>query len=290
MDRGRAQVGQTQLNKPSWWEPFYQFSTSRFAWVLGLALIAFPILGAGIVSINTSVHLKDLLPRASNLLESYGWLQNEIGPLVPVEVVVQFPLGPNDERADKQMVARAAVVEQLRKEIERLDSSGGTIAATTFAPDLPLESGARGAMLRRVVGRHLVANQDRLDELGFLRHDESHELWRISTRVSSDQRDYAVFLSELQQTVDRFSARARPATRASRRAHGKSLWGDSLDSNGTAPVAGRHVSEFCLGVRADWRHHDCALTATHRRSIVDDPQRVPHAPCVWIDGIGWASC
>ena len=197
------------FGKNEWWEPLFRFATQRWGVVLGAAALLFPLLIFGLARTNTSVHTKDLLPKASNLLSSYGWLQEKIGPLVPVEVVMSFPEDRSDETR-KTMVSRAAMVEALRQRIEKLEMSGGCIAATTFAPELPLGSGARNTMLRRVVDRHLAKNRDRLVDIGFLRDDVSGDqptsLWRISTRVSSEQSDYSVFLSELEKTVEGYLA------------------------------------------------------------------------------------
>ena len=207
-----------------WWEPLFLYATSKWQLVLGVAALGVPVLALGLSQTNTSVHIKDLLPQASNLLTSYGWLQDKIGPLVPVEVVLSFPsetevsetevsetgdrdktvVGSSKRSTDKEMVRRAAIVEMLRQRIDELEQSGGTVAATTFAPELPLEPGVRNVMLRRVVGRHLAKNRDRLVDVGFVRNDEDGELWRISTRVSSDQQDYSVFLNELDATVADF--------------------------------------------------------------------------------------
>jgi len=209
--KARPKKRTANLGENEWWEPLFRFATRRWATVLGVAALVFPLLILGLAKTNASVHIKDLLPKASHLLASYGWLQEKIGPLVPVEVVVSFPEDAALS-ADKAMVSRAAMVEALRQRIEKLEMSGGCIAATTFAPELPLGAGGRNLMLRRVVGRHLAKNRDRLVEVGFLKDDTSGEhplsLWRISTRVSSEQSDYSVFLGELEQTVKDYLAEA----------------------------------------------------------------------------------
>lgn len=183
-----------------WWDPVFRFSTRWHTQILAVSAIGLALLACGLTQINASVHLKNLLPESSNLLQSYDWLQNQIGPMVPVEVVLQFP---HDEAAEaKETFRRAKTVEALRREIESLERSGGTVAATTFAPELPTGSGVRNTTVRTLVARRMHSNLDEYRKLGFVGEDESHQLWRVSTRVSASELDYAVFLDEVHETVD----------------------------------------------------------------------------------------
>jgi len=182
-----------------WWQPLY-WLTTRCHWaILVIAFVGLTALGYGLTQINASVHLKSLLKGSNDLLLSYDWLEEQIGPMVPVEVVLQFPL---EESTARQTLQHARTVETLRREIESLDRSGATVAATTFAPEIPDGSGVRNTMTRTLIGRRLHSSLARFRELGFVSEDEQHQLWRISTRVSAGELDYASFLDEVDATVE----------------------------------------------------------------------------------------
>ena len=161
-----------------------------------------PLLAVGLSRINTSVNLSSLLPTDSPLLQSYDWIDETIGPLVPVEVVLEFPTRATDDA--RTTYERAQLVESLRQRIHALKDSGGTFAATTFAPDLPIASGARQIMQQRVLGNKLLKRRDLFVERRLIALNEDHELWRISTRVSSQMGDYGPFLHSLHAVVDDF--------------------------------------------------------------------------------------
>ena len=102
------------------------------------------------------------------------------------------------------MYDRAAIVENLRSKIASMPQTGSAMAATTFAPTLPQQQGGRQVMLRRVIGSQLVSRRDIFQQLGFLATDDQHELWRVSTRISTEMGNYGEFLQKLDQQVVRF--------------------------------------------------------------------------------------
>ncbi len=183
-----------------WWWWLFRFSVRYQKSIVAVALVGLSVLAYGLTTINASVHLKNLLPQNSNLLRSYDWLQDRIGPMVPVEVVLEFPR-PKEEDW-KSIFKSAAITEALRVKIEAIEESGGTVAATTFVPDLPLGGGARNLTSRTLVGRRLRTNLDRFGEMGFICQDGSRQLWRISTRVSASELDFATFLDKVARTVE----------------------------------------------------------------------------------------
>ena len=125
--------------------------------LLLVALLALPLFGYGITQLRTSTQLQDLLRENSRPLRNYRWLEENLGALVPVEVVLGFPRHNADD--PRTMLERAEFVEGLRKRLSQLPRVGGTMAATTFAPQLPQGGGARVIMQRRVVARRLQAHR-----------------------------------------------------------------------------------------------------------------------------------
>ena len=193
----------TTRTSPWWWSLYASSSRYSLA-ILVLFAISMPMLATGLSNMRTSAQLRDLLHRNDPDLQSYRWLQERIGPLVPVEIVLRFPSA--EESNAKVMLTRAQIVEDLRVLMEQSKDIGSAIAATTFAPKLPTANGARQIMMRRVVAARLWKNRDQFIESGFLHVDPDEELWRISTRVKSLDIEYGQFLKELSTKVNQFLA------------------------------------------------------------------------------------
>ncbi len=195
--KGSQAASQTEPFR--WWQPVYQISTRHWAVVLVAALVSFPVLAVGVSRINTTVSLSSLLPSDSKLLRSYAWFEQNVGPLVPVEIIVQFP----DTGGDPTMALldRAQLTERLRSAIADVPQTNGTIAATTFMPPLPDVAGVRQIMIRRVMAERLWKRRATFAEHQLISQDKDDQLWRISTRVIANRVDGAQFLADLNQTV-----------------------------------------------------------------------------------------
>ena len=193
----------TDQHRTFWWRPIYNFVGSQYVPVVAVTLVLMPILAYNTTLIRTSARLEDLLSQESPLIQGYQSLQESIGPLVPVEVVLRF--GPRDPKDSLELVNRLHTVEGVRRSIEAMPNAGGTIAATTFIEELPRGGAARQVMQRRITARRVQRNYDQLTKLRFVFVDQqaNQELWRISARVAAfSDVDYGEFLEDLKQNVD----------------------------------------------------------------------------------------
>ena len=196
-------IASPRVSRPvRWWRPLYMIS-SRYAnlWLL-LFLAMLPLFGYGVTKLKTSAQLQDLLDPQSAPIESYEWLQQHIGALTPVEVVLDFERSAEEDA--KVMLQRAEVVERLRALISQFPEVDGTIAATTFSPTLPEAHSARDLMLRRVIATRLEKHRNQLEDLQFLHTEEDSQGWRISTRVNSLNLEYEQFLRKLNDQIETF--------------------------------------------------------------------------------------
>jgi predicted RND superfamily exporter protein len=170
----------------------------RAVGVVAVLLIAFP--GFGVLWTRTSVKLQDLFSPETRIIRDYAWLEEHIGPLVPIEVVVHFG-------ADSKMslVERFELVARLQNQIATDKDVGGTISAATFAPPIPQDKSIRGLTRRNVLNRLLPKQREKFQEAGLLHADAAGEVWRITARVKAmNNLDYGVFLHDLRERVDPF--------------------------------------------------------------------------------------
>lgn len=199
---GQAKETNATRRPLRWWRPLYFLSTHHANLWLFLFVIMLPLFGYGITKLKTSAQLQDLLDPLSESIQSYEWLQQHVGALTPVEVVLKFQRSPDEDT--KVMLRRAEIVEGLRTLIAEFPEVDGTIAATTFSPTLPGASSAREVMLRRVIAARLGKHRDRLEELQFLHTTGESQDWRISTRVNSLNTEYERFLSRLKDQMETY--------------------------------------------------------------------------------------
>jgi uncharacterized protein len=192
--------------------------------VLFLSILLMVLLSGGIGRVRTSVDLLKLFDSKTRILADYHWLEDNLGNLVPLEVLIRFDAdaiaksGDTPGARQMKIIQRAQVVDKVRIEIDKRFGKRGqqlispTMSAATFMP--PLGTGQRGmsAVIRnRVLDAKLQSSREALGESGYVTTDPAtgDELWRISLRVAAFKDvDYGVFAEEVKALVDPIVAKA----------------------------------------------------------------------------------
>ena len=163
--------------------------------ILGIGFLAFA--GFGISRLQTTVNLHDMFRHDAQVIKDYNWMQDKIGPMVPVEVVIHIP-NANEAR----MLERMRLVEEIRREVAQVEGVGGTITAATFGPKVSYGGSVLDVVRRTVTNRKLEKHREEFKNNKFLYDDGDEELWRISVRVKAQTRiDYGLFLDDLEATL-----------------------------------------------------------------------------------------
>lgn len=150
----------------------------RHRWIAAACLIVMGLTAWGMSKAETSVQLMRLFSSRARILEDYRWLEQRLGPLVPMEVVLHVDrsvhddleagqrdampreVGPPREIAMIGGVAGAAakvaesipvrrltlldrmeLVSRIRQRIESIDEVGSSLSTLTFVPDVGGGSG-----------------------------------------------------------------------------------------------------------------------------------------------------
>jgi uncharacterized protein len=161
---------------------------------VAVAFVTIGVSGWAVRELRTTARLHDLLPADSRVIHDYAWLEEHIGPLVPVEVVLIVP-----KNCPATMVDRLMLVEEIRRAIERIEGVGATISAANFGPALPPSATSnRGAAQYAVLKRKLDRHRKDFLASGYLVDTDENDLWRTSVRVPASVRmDYAAFLADV---------------------------------------------------------------------------------------------
>ncbi|MEM1305814.1 MAG: MMPL family transporter, partial [Planctomycetota bacterium] len=130
---------------PGWALAFFSWVTRRHGVVSFASVALMAALAAGLPQIKTSVELLKLLDEDVDLIHDYAWLEENLGNLVPVEVVVALDAdqqrGP-DEPAESPdagryrmtMVERLRMSQRIQERIETIDSVSRALSAASFGP------------------------------------------------------------------------------------------------------------------------------------------------------------
>jgi predicted RND superfamily exporter protein len=167
----------------------------RFAtWVIARAnwlTVAFVLLLAvgtyGLSRVETSIEIIRLFSPGTPVLADYAFLEEQLGGLVPMEVILRF-----DNKSPHSVGSRLALIRSIESDLAELPTVTGSLSAATFAPNV---SGRLTSL--KAIGLHR-----RLAKGGYLVVEDNAEYWRISVRVrGAENSDYDLFHEQLHQKI-----------------------------------------------------------------------------------------
>ncbi len=151
----------------------------------------------GLATLKTSVNVRVMFPEKSQILQNYRWLEENLGPTVPIEVVLQIN---RDERIEP--LTRLHLVRDVHQCIAGMDRVGGVFSAATFFPDVAGGSGESEEDLGLSIW-DLSRLRNRMIAMSRMRETRHAQFWRISARVPAlGNIDYGEFLDRLANHID----------------------------------------------------------------------------------------
>ncbi len=171
----------------------------------GLAVIAFCALGMS--RMETSVQLMRLFSPKAKVVTDYEWLEEHLGNLIPMEVVLN--VDPLTSRLS--FLERMELVQRVQKEVETIPEVGKSLSAATFSanlgqaeqPDAPKPKKTRRGiaglarslagvkdeekLTREVRNKKLEEHRDEYLNSDYLREKDGREMWRIGARVGASR-------------------------------------------------------------------------------------------------------
>ncbi len=214
------------------WQALGNFCIRRHWFVSTACALFIVITGYGVVHIKTSVNLLKMFSADAKIIKDYNWLEDNLGQLVPMEVVlavqpqVQLPSARQREQQNEtnpeeqfqlSFLERMELANQVQQVIQSEFGSQGrnvvgqAMSAATFAPRLPPAKGDTSTFARRgATGRLLEAHRKDFLHSDYLRIDSDQEsklynseLWRVSLRLGATKGvDYGEFVKDLKCAVE----------------------------------------------------------------------------------------
>ena len=189
-----------------WWAAVGTFITRKHAVVSTVCLLVLGTAAIGLTNIQTSVQLLKLFDSDSRIIEDYAWLEENLGNLVPMEVVLRMP---EEMTTIEQLEATSRIRRLITQTLGEpgLGVVGSSTSLDNFLPEVP-EGGSRYSVFRAQFERQL--EQASADVYGSDYVTEEADgpyagraLWRISLRVAAlSDVDYGLFLRTLESAVD----------------------------------------------------------------------------------------
>ena len=189
------------------------------AWIIsGVAIVLIVVGTFGVQRLSTALGLNQLLASDAKILKDYQWMEQHIGPLIPVEMVLTLPGVTSSDKPDADQAVDSDLVSKQRaqdlfdqyKLVAAIEDSIGkqlpevqTISAINFG-GVPPNVGNGFRQRAQLIGfrRGLSQCEEKLIELGFLTNEETSRKWRLSVRTSLFRNDgYDRLMSKLAQIV-----------------------------------------------------------------------------------------
>ncbi len=188
-----------------WFLPARELVLRRNRLVLAGFVLVMLIFGYGVATrMKTTVKLIKLFDDSTRIVQDYTWLENKLGPLMPMEVIIHI-----DKRwAESKkwnLVKKMRLVDAVRRRVEALEEVDATMSVVTFVPSLYRSRSFRGPrwLFDDVLNKKLTQNRESYLQTGFYVDDGHEELFRISLRMAAlSDVDYSHFVSEIQKAVD----------------------------------------------------------------------------------------
>jgi predicted RND superfamily exporter protein len=164
--------------------------------LVGIALMV--TLGIGVIKTTSSVRILGNFSDQHQILQDYAWLEENIGPMIPVEVVIAF-----DDSVEANNLQRVELVRRVSETLDELDEVAGTVSAATFVPAVPQGSSIGDVVRRAAMGTRLDLATSEFVTAGLLSETHHDQAWRISARIKAlEDIDYGHFIDRLRRKTE----------------------------------------------------------------------------------------
>lgn len=161
-------------------------------------LIALSILSVGVFKLKGSVKLQNRFASRVKILQDYEWLENHLGPLVPMEIILQFTPESHLSNWQKMQVVRA-----VERSVRKTTAVNASLSVATFEPAMPSGDGIRGRVARRARLDRWNSELENFADAKLVKFYPDSSAWRISLRIAAmNDIDYGSLIDSLQENVE----------------------------------------------------------------------------------------
>jgi len=124
------------------------------------------------------VDFDQMFPESSVVVRNYTWLEDHLGPLIPIELLIDVPV--DSPRTTRE---RVELVQQIEQRLANLPFVTGTLSAATFVPAVAERGTLRTIIRHRLSDQQLQKQLERFIDEGLLFIDDGQQRWRVTFRL-----------------------------------------------------------------------------------------------------------
>jgi predicted RND superfamily exporter protein len=167
--------------------------------VAGLGLILMVVSFIGFLNLKSSTKFGDMFPRKSAIVRDMAWIEQHLGPIASVEVLLSFK-----SDCELDLFDRVTWVDKVAKQIRKSSDVGGVMSALTFLPPQPTSGSLRDVVKRSAMRKLLEKNLSALVEKGWVGESRDTQIWRVTTKVSAiADENYGVLVDRIRFEVNK---------------------------------------------------------------------------------------
>lgn len=149
-------------------------------------------LGLGVAKLQASVRIETLFGSDSRLIRDYAWIEENVGPLVPIEVIVEF-----NHLAETSASDRLATLDRVQNCLLADNDVQAMTSCRDFMPPSPFP------LTGDFASQYLESVQGSVSKAGYLQDSGSIQRWRITAHMSAlGDHDYGKILDDLRTSVE----------------------------------------------------------------------------------------
>jgi len=151
----------------------------------------------GLMFLKSSTQFDDLFPADSPTVRDLTFIEEHIGPIASIEVLLRFP-----SESELDVYTQATWVDKVANELLTLPEIGAVMSGSSFLPTLPKSGAARDVARRSIMRKKLANALPQLIEQRWVADTDSGTIWRITAKVSTlTIDDYGVLTKRVEQLV-----------------------------------------------------------------------------------------
>ncbi len=180
------------------WMKLASFLTHQNSFALTV-LLGIMVTGAiGLPRLKTSIRIETLFGDESRVMQDYRWMESHLGPLVPIEVLLQF-----DEECRLNDRLKMDLLWRVNETLLNNSHVQSTTSALTVFPPLPPMSSLPSNMRAAMINKAVVLAKPSFRKMGVLKENQNGEIWRITGHVSAlEPLDYGDILKSVQTNLE----------------------------------------------------------------------------------------
>jgi len=167
------------------WAKLGHFICGHYWLIISCAVILTGVFSLFVSRLETNISILGMLDSSNEVIIDYHYLEEKVGGLIPLEVVLRVPkTAENEGRTLLERLELVGMVQRCLKDVPGVD---GTISILNVLPDPPplRERSLTAVSARRIFSRQLEENVESLEDTRYYFQAAEEEMWRVSVRVQA---------------------------------------------------------------------------------------------------------